>query len=169
MPAPLLATLRTRAAQAAVALLRLYYTRVWGMTIGRGTRISLSARLDKTNPRGVVIGEYTALTFNSAVLTHDFINRQHKTTRIGSYCFIGAGAVIFPGVTVGDHCIIGSNAVVMRDVPPHSFAMGNPARVITQGIETVAWGIKPRPGDTLPGVELLTRTGANGEQGERHA
>ncbi len=169
MRAPLLVALRNRAAQAAVALLRLYYVRVWGMTIGRGSRISFSARLDKTNPRGVVIGEYTALTFNSAVLTHDFVNREHRTTRIGSYCFVGAGAVIFPGVTVGDHCIVGTGAVVMRDVPSHSLVMGNPARVVTRGIETVAWGMKPKPGDTLPGAERLGRGPAGIGEGERHA
>lgn len=150
MRRPLLATLRTLAHQAVVRAVRLYYTRVWGMTIGRGTRISLSVRLDKTNPRGVVIGDYTALTLNSVVLTHDFVNREHRTTRIGSCCFVGCGAIIFPGVTIGDHCIVGAASVVMRDVPPNSLVMGNPARVIERGIETVEFGMRPRPGERAP-------------------
>lgn len=144
---PLLATLRTLAHQAVVRAVRLYYTRIWGMTIGRGTRISLSVRLDKTNPRGVVIGDYSALTLGSVVLTHDFVNREHRTTRIGSYCFVGCGAIIFPGVTIGDHCIVGAASVVMRDVPANSLVMGNPARVIERGIETVAFGMRPKPAD----------------------
>ncbi|MEO0992886.1 MAG: acyltransferase [Pseudomonadota bacterium] len=157
MAKPLLVRIRNLAHRFVVHSVRLYYSRIWGMTIGRGSRISLRATLDKTNPRGIVIGEYTAVTFGAAILSHDFVNREHKTTRIGSYCFVGAGAVVFPGVTVGDHCIIGVNAVVMRDVPSHSLVMGNPARVIERGIETIAWGLKPKPGDDLPGVDLLGR------------
>ncbi len=150
MRRPALVTIRNFLHRVVVQAVRLYYSRIWGMTIGEGTRISLAAKLDKTNPRGVVIGDWTALTFNSVVLAHDFVNRKHHTTRIGSYCFIGAGAVIFPGVTVGDHCIVGVNAVVMRDVPSNCLVMGNPARVVERGIETIRWGMKPRPGETLP-------------------
>ncbi len=150
MPRPPIVKARNLVHRFVVYLVRQYYVRIWGMRIGAGSRISLGARLDKSNPRGVVIGEWTALTFNSVVLTHDFVNRRHLTTTIGSYCFVGAGAVIFPGVTVGDHCIIGVNAVVMRDVPPRSLVMGNPARVIEKGITTIRWGLKPRPGEVLP-------------------
>lgn len=165
MGLPLLVRMRNLLHRLVVNGVRFYYTAVWGMRIGRGSRISLRATLDRSNPRGVVIGEYTAVTFGAAILSHDFINREHKTTRIGSYCFIGTGAVVFPGVTVGDHCIVGVNAVVMRDVPSHSLVMGNPARVIERGIETVAWGLKPKPGETLPGAELLGKAEA-GREGE---
>lgn len=150
MSRPPIVRIRNLLHRVVVHAVRLWYSRIWGMTIGRGTRISLGAKLDRTNPRGVVIGEHTALTFGAVVLTHDFVNRAHKTTRIGSYCFVGTGAVIFPGVTVGDHCIIGVNAVVMRDVPSNSLVMGNPARVMERGIETLAFGMRPRPGERLP-------------------
>ncbi|MEM9147447.1 MAG: acyltransferase [Pseudomonadota bacterium] len=163
MTKPPLVLIRNLAHRFVVHSVRLYYSKIWGMRIGRGSRISLRATLDKTNPRGIVIGDYTAITFNAAILSHDFVNREHKTTTIGSYCFVGSGAVIFPGVTVGDHCIVGVNAVVMRDVPPHSLVMGNPARVIERGIQTVAWGIKPKPDDDLPGTELLEPPGTQGE------
>ena len=53
-----------------------------------------------------------------------------KPVHIGSGCWIGANAVICPGVTVGDRCVIGAGSVVTRDVPPDSFAAGNPCRVI---------------------------------------
>ena len=163
MRRPLLVTVRNRLHRLVVHAVRLYYTRVWGMTIGRGTRISLSAKLDKTHPRGIVIGEHTALTFGAVVLTHDFVNREHRTTRIGSYCFVGAGAVILPGVTVGDHCIIGVNTVVMRDVPSHSLVMGNPGRVIERGIETVEFGMRPKPGEAAPGRAAVSGDGPAGD------
>lgn len=49
---------------------------------------------------------------------------------IGNDVWIGAGAVICPGVTIGDGSVIGAGAVVVRDIPPRSVAVGNPARVI---------------------------------------
>ena len=48
---------------------------------------------------------------------------------IGKNVWIGAGALVLPGVTVGDDCVIGAGSVVTRDVPPGAIAMGNPARV----------------------------------------
>lgn len=127
-----------------------YYRTVWGMHIGPDCRISLSAKLDKANPDGIVIGKSTAITFGAAILSHDFVNNVHSTTRIGDYCFIGAHAVIMPGVTVGDHSIVATGAIVMRDVQPHTVVMGNPARPIEQNIQTGRWGIRIRDPQNVP-------------------
>lgn len=43
---------------------------------------------------------------------------------------IGASAVILPGVTIGRWAMVGAGAVVTRDVPEHTLALGNPARVV---------------------------------------
>jgi len=123
---------------------RWYYTKIWGMTIGEGTRISLTAKLDMTNPRGLTIGDYTAVAFGSSILSHDFVNSVHLDTKIGSCCFIGGRAIIMPGVVVGDHCIIGAGAVVMRNVPPGSVVVGNPGRITETDIETGQFGARIR-------------------------
>jgi len=138
----MLARLKRLAYKASTAYLRAYYRNVWGMDIGDGVCISSSAKMDLTNPKGVHIGDYTALTFGSAILTHDFVNGAHKDTRIGSHCLIGAGAKIMPGVTIGDHCIVGPNSVVASDVPSNTAVMGVPARIIEKGIVTGKWGIR---------------------------
>lgn len=49
---------------------------------------------------------------------------------IGANVWIGAGALILPGVTVGDDGLIGAGSVVTRDVPAGATVVGNPARVI---------------------------------------
>ena len=49
---------------------------------------------------------------------------------IGEKCWIGGHATICPGVTIGDRCVIGAGAVVVKDIPPDSLAVGNPAPVI---------------------------------------
>lgn len=133
---------RTLLSKIAVNVVREYYVAVWGMKIGKGTRISLTAKLDKTFPAGIEIGEYTAITFQAAVLTHDFHNLAHKTTKIGSYCLIGARSIIMPGVRIGDHCVIGAGSIVMTNVPSNCLAIGNPARVIDRNIRTTHWGIR---------------------------
>lgn len=141
---PLMTRLRSRVHRYVVEAQHLYYTRVWKMQIGTGCRISMKAKLDKTNPRGLVIGDHSFLTFGATVLTHDFVNREHKETRIGSYTFIGCNAVILAGVTIGDHCIIGAGTLVREDVPDRCIVAGNPGRIVRRGIDTIRWGMIPR-------------------------
>ena len=52
--------------------------------------------------------------------------------RIGRNCWIGAGAVIVPGVTIGDNTVIGAGSVVTKDIPANVVAVGNPCRVMRQ-------------------------------------
>lgn len=49
---------------------------------------------------------------------------------IGKNCWIGAGALLMPGVTVGDNTVIGAGSVVTRDIPANVVAVGNPCRVL---------------------------------------
>ena len=49
---------------------------------------------------------------------------------IGRNCWIGAGALIMPGVTIGDDTVIGAGSVVTKDVPGGVVAAGNPCRVL---------------------------------------
>ena len=51
---------------------------------------------------------------------------------IGKNCWIGAGAVILPGVTIGDNSVIGAGSVVTKDIPQNVVAVGNPCRVLRE-------------------------------------
>jgi len=51
---------------------------------------------------------------------------------IGRNCWIGAGAVIVPGVTIGDNTVIGAGSVVTKDIPANVVAVGNPCRVLRE-------------------------------------
>lgn len=119
---------------------RLYLTKVWGMEIHPSVVMSLSARMDKTHPRGIHVGEGTYIAFDAAVLAHDMTRAIKTDTRIGRNCFIGARSIILPGVTIGDNCVVGSGAVVTKDVPAGCAVAGNPAQVIRSGIETLKFG-----------------------------
>lgn len=127
-----------------------YYTRIFGMNFGEGVKISRGARLDKTNPRGIHIGDYSIITSGAVVLAHDFVHRQWKDTYVGKNCFVGYNAIVMPGVTIGDGCIIGANSVVSKDIPSHSVAVGIPARVVESDIVTGSWGIRLDRGNDAP-------------------
>lgn len=52
--------------------------------------------------------------------------------RIGRNCWIGAGAIILPGVNIGDNTVIGAGSVVTKDIPSGVVAVGNPCRVLRE-------------------------------------
>ena len=139
---PLATRIRDRLREAVIAIRRLYFVRVWHMDIGEGTSISMSAKLDMTNPRGIHIGTYTAVTFGCAILTHDYINTVNRDVYIGDNCFIGAHSIILPGVRIGDNCIVAAASVVARDVPAGSLVAGNPARILEHNIQTTYYGVR---------------------------
>ncbi|MCJ2180041.1 acyltransferase [Novosphingobium album (ex Hu et al. 2023)] len=110
------------------------------MSIDPTARISFSAKLDTTYPKGVHVGRQAYIAFGATILCHDMTRALYKDTRIGRYCFIGARSLIMPGVTVGDESIVAAGAVVTRDVLPRSIVAGNPATVIRSNIEVGPYG-----------------------------
>ena len=137
-----------------LALHNLWLRSVWKMDIGRDCKISLTAKLDRTNPRGVHIGDYSGVAFGSAIISHDFLRNQHVDTWIGTRCHIGAHVIVYPGVRVGDGCIVAAGSVVTRDIPANCIVAGNPARIVEKDITTGKWGIRI---DALPAEHLDPR------------
>jgi len=58
--------------------------------------------------------------------------QYNMPVRIGKNCWIGAGAVVLPGVTVGDNTVIGAGSIVTKDIPANVVAVGNPCRVMRE-------------------------------------
>ena len=125
---PLAYRIRTKLYNASSWMLRTWYVRGLGMDIGIDCRISRSARLDRTNPRGVHIGDHTLVSFDAAILTHDFVGGRHVDTFVGSNCFIGARAMVMPGVRIGKHSFVTAHALVAQDMPENSLVSGTPAK-----------------------------------------
>ena len=110
---------------------------VGDVIIGDHTRVGLH----NTIIGPVEIGSHVNLAQGITVtaLNHNFsdankrIDEQGVSTSpvtIEDDVWIGANAVILPGVTIGEHCVVAAGAVVTKDVPPHSLVAGVPAKVI---------------------------------------
>lgn len=111
------------------------YLRLMGVQIGKGTMISMGAKIDSHRGQ-VIIGERCHVTYGCVILSHDGAAKQMEmeagdgVVRIGNDVFVGVNSVVLANVTIGDGSIIGAGSVVTRDVPPHSVAVGNPARIV---------------------------------------
>jgi acetyltransferase-like isoleucine patch superfamily enzyme len=117
-----------------------WYTRVWGMDIHPTAEFSLSTKFDLTYPRGVHVGAHTQIAFEARILCHDRSRGIYRHTRVGANCFIGGRSMLMPGVEIGDGSIIGAGSIVTKSVPPGCIAVGNPARVIREGIVVGPYG-----------------------------
>ena len=110
---------------------------VGDVVIGDYTRIGIH----NTIIGPVCIGSHVNLAQGITVtaLNHNFedktkrIDEQGITTKpviIGDDVWIGANAVILPGVTIGKHCVVAAGAVVTKDVPDNTIVGGVPAKEI---------------------------------------
>lgn len=110
---------------------------VGDIVIGDYTRVGLH----NTIIGPVAIGNHVNLAQGITVtaLNHNFENQEQRIDQqgvstkqviIGNDCWIGANAVILPGVTIGEHSVVAAGAIVTKNVPAHSLVAGVPARII---------------------------------------
>lgn len=87
----------------------------------------------------IYIGDYALFGPNVVLATanHPFLpelrNRGYQYNlpiHIGAGCWLGAGVVVVPGVTIGENAIIGAGSVVTKDIPANVLAAGNPCKVL---------------------------------------
>lgn len=123
-----------------ITLRHFILTAVYGMNIDRSARISFGTKLDKTNPKGIHVGEESYIASGALIFTHDYARGIHKDTYIGKRCFIGANAIVMCGINIGDEVIVGAGAIVTKDVPSHCIVAGNPAKIIKTDIHTKKFG-----------------------------
>ena len=112
-----------------------------GMIVGKGVSIVGGANFG-SEPYLITLGDYVRISMGVMFITHDggtwaFRDLEeykdvikYGRIKIGAHSFIGAKAIIMPGVTIGERCVIGVGSVVTKDIPNGSVACGIPAKVI---------------------------------------
>jgi acetyltransferase-like isoleucine patch superfamily enzyme len=111
------------------------------ISIGSDASIGPDSRLWASPGAKLCIGDKALFGPNVLILTsnHGVSERDvamidqpwiEREVHIGADVWIGANAVVLPGVTIGDHSIIAAGAIVTKDVAPYSVVGGVPARVI---------------------------------------
>ena len=58
--------------------------------------------------------------------------QYNAPVHIGKNCWLGAGVIVVPGVTIGNNVVIGAGSVVTKDVPDNVVAVGNPCKVLRE-------------------------------------
>jgi acetyltransferase-like isoleucine patch superfamily enzyme len=112
-----------------------------GLKLGRDVRVIGKPDFG-SEPYLIEIGNHVTISSNVTFITHDgatwvfrhlppYLGLQRfGRIVIGDNCFIGASAIIMPGVSIGSNSVVGAGAVVTRSVPANSVVAGVPARHI---------------------------------------
>ena len=125
--------------------LRLTLYRWMGISIGRHCFVGLDTWLDDQFPELIVIEDDVTISFRVTVIVHDDAKRMDRTQAgagngtvapvvLKRGCYLGAGCLLLPGVTIGEHAIVAAGAVVTRDVPAGKVVGGVPARVLKDAV-----------------------------------
>ena len=118
--------------------LKRFFYRLRGTKIGKNVDLSNGVFLEESFPELIEIEDNVDIGPNAIIVTHDSSSRcldpslpiKKGKVVIKRNAYIGAGAIILPGVTVGEFAIVAAGAVVTKDVPPRTIVAGVPARVI---------------------------------------
>lgn len=118
-----------------------FYANWGGKHVHFGKNVYANFNLTLVDDTHIYVGDYTLFGPNVTVATAghpiDPVLREkgyqyNAEVRIGKNCWIGAGAIFVPGVTVGDNVVIGAGSVVTKDIPSNVVAVGNPCRVLRE-------------------------------------
>lgn len=106
-----------------------------------GRNIYANFNLTLVDDTHIYVGDYTMFGPNVTIATagHPILPelraqsyQYNMPVHIGKNCWIGAGAVILPGITIGDNVVVGAGSVVTKDLPPNVVAVGNPCRILRE-------------------------------------
>ena len=112
-----------------------------GKHVHFGKNVYANFGLTMVDDTHIYVGDYTLFAPNVVVATagHPIDPelrargvQYNAAVHIGKNCWIGAGALIMPGVTIGDNTVIGAGSVVTHDIPAGVVAVGNPCRVMRE-------------------------------------
>ncbi len=112
-----------------------------GKNVHLGKNVYFNFNVTMVDDTHIYVGDYTMLGPNVVVATagHPILPELREKAlqfnlpvKIGRNCWLGAGVIVLPGVTIGDNTVIGAGSVVTKDIPANVVAVGNPCKVLRE-------------------------------------
>ncbi len=112
-----------------------------GKHVHFGKNVYANFNLTLVDDAHIYVGDYTMLAPNVVLATagHPILPELREKAyqfnmpvHIGKNCWLGAGVVVLPGVTIGDNTVVGAGSVVTKDLPANVVAVGNPCKVLRE-------------------------------------
>lgn len=106
-----------------------------------GKNIYANFNLTMVDDTHIYVGDYTMFGPNVTVATagHPILPelreqgyQYNAAVHIGKNCWIGAGAIILPGITIGNNVVVGAGSVVTKNLPDNVVAVGNPCKILRE-------------------------------------
>ena len=117
------------------------HTNWGGHHVHFGKNVYANFNLTLVDDTHIYIGDYTLIGPNVVIASagHPLLPelrekgyQYNAPVHIGKNCWLGAGVIIVPGITIGDNAVIGAGSVVTKDIPSNVLAVGNPCRVLRE-------------------------------------
>ncbi len=106
-----------------------------------GKAVYANFNLTMVDDTHIYVGDYTMIGPNVTIATagHPILPelrekgyQYNMPVHIGRNCWLGAGVIILPGITIGDNVVIGAGSVVTKDIPSNVVAVGNPCHILRE-------------------------------------
>lgn len=112
-----------------------------GRHVHFGKGVYANSNLTLVDDTHIYVGDYTMFGPNVVLATaghpvlpelRPLAYQYNMPIHIGKNCWLGAGVIVLPGVTIGDNSVIGAGSVVTKDIPANVVAVGNPCKVLRE-------------------------------------
>ena len=112
-----------------------------GRHVHFGKNVYANFNLTIVDDTHVYVGDYTMIGPNVIIATagHPILPelreqgyQYNASVHIGKNCWLGAGVIILPGITIGDNVVVGAGSIVTKDLPSNVVAVGNPCKVLRE-------------------------------------
>ncbi len=118
-----------------------FYANHAGRYVHFGKGVYANFNLTLVDDTHIYVGDHTMFGPNVTIATagHPICpelrergTQYNMPVHIGKNCWLGAGVVVLPGVTIGDNTVIGAGSIVTKDIPSGVVAVGNPCRILRE-------------------------------------
>lgn len=106
-----------------------------------GKNVYANFNLTLVDDTHIYVGDYTMFGPNVILATagHPILPilrenayQYNASIHIGRNCWIGAGVIVLPGISIGDNTVVGAGSIVTKDLPSNVVAVGNPCRILRE-------------------------------------